>query len=79
MSFNTLEGTPIEIDEFFLEQDSMDASALGKFALDPLMDVDLASVANDVSTPQGDAVATAAFNSHLSLAAAAFQSNLAKY
>lgn len=74
MSFNTLEGTPVEVDEFFLEQDSMDVFALGELALEPLMEVDLASVVGQVTTPQGDAIATAAFNSHMNLVPAAFQS-----
>ncbi|HSW99571.1 MAG TPA: hypothetical protein VLH38_00895 [Patescibacteria group bacterium] len=80
MSFNTLEGAPVELDEFFdLEQEAVDVFALGEFVLEPLAEVDLASVASEVSTPQGDAIATAAFNSHMNLAPASFQSYVQQF
>jgi hypothetical protein len=80
MSLNTLEGAPVAIEEFFdLEQDSIDAFAFGEIALEPLVEVDLASVASDVTTPQGEAIATAAFNSSQNMPEAAFQSFVQMY
>lgn len=79
MSFNTLEGAPVELNELFFEQDPIDTFALGELALEPLMEVDFASVASKVSTPQGDAAPTAAFNSQVSLVPPAFQSYVQQF
>lgn len=80
MSLHALEDAPVELNEFFdFEQDATDLFLLGEFVLEPLAEVDLASVANDVATPQGDAIATAAFNSQLSAVPASFQSYVQTY
>lgn len=80
MSFNTLEGAAVELDEFLdPKRETVDVFALGEFALEPLAEVDLASVASQVTTPQGDEIATAAFNSHMNLVQPAFQSYVQQF
>lgn len=75
MSFNTL--SP-ELQGFGAEDFELFASPLGEVAIQPLMDVDLESVANSIVPPQGENAPTAAFNSRMNQLAPAFQSNFAK-
>ncbi len=75
MSFNTLQGSPVELEDFFDEADfDIAAPYIGTVALEPLVHVDLN--AGEYVPPQSTLAPTAAFNSSAYALPAAFQSRL---
>lgn len=76
MSFNTLQGEQVDIFSFAdnTEEQALLAASVGDIALEPLMDVDLESVAGIFVPPQAHNAPTAAFNSRQAQLSPAFQS-----